>query len=335
MSEFTIQESVLWIDTIDQVKFACDVLRDCLRIAIDIEGVNLGRTGRISIIQIATDRKEVFLFDITTLGVKAFNHGLRNILQSNRIQKMIFDCRQDCDALYHLYKVRLNSVHDCQVAMMSIGKFRNWQRLMGLKRALQTSGVIPDEEMQHFNQVKDRGVALFRGNTNENPYAIASPGEEVLTFPLKPTTEFTTPERTPATTASTTDADSTTVTTSESIPEPSDTTQEEIPPPPPPPMTPPNMYCSPYYSTPPSRRTLPASTSAYEIWEKRPLHPELLEYCCLDIQYLLPLYDYAVQQFQRGMNVGKLERLSQTRADHTIELNVPIPDEAKVMRDFQ
>lgn len=84
-------------------------------IAIDCEGINLGKEGQLTLIQIAT-KKVVYIVDVLTLGNEVFEESLKDILESERILKILFDCRKDSDALYHLYNVKLKNVFDCQVA---------------------------------------------------------------------------------------------------------------------------------------------------------------------------------------------------------------------------
>ena len=58
----------------------------------------------------------MYLIDITTLGRDAFNdvgsyrRSLRNILESSEILKVFFDIRNDSDALYSLYNVRVRRI---------------------------------------------------------------------------------------------------------------------------------------------------------------------------------------------------------------------------------
>ena len=70
------------------------------KLAIDIEGVNLCRHGRISIIQIVaetSDTHTIWLLDVTTLGATAFDHenshgqSLRGVLQSPDTRKVTID----------------------------------------------------------------------------------------------------------------------------------------------------------------------------------------------------------------------------------------------------
>ena len=85
-------------------------------IALDLEGVNLGRSGEITLIQIAINStREVFLFDLVLAECNIFECGLKDILENVNIKKLMFDCRHDADALSKLYNIQLNSIIDLQL----------------------------------------------------------------------------------------------------------------------------------------------------------------------------------------------------------------------------
>lgn len=83
-------------------------------IAVDCEGVDLSRKGELTIITIATDTT-VFIFDVFKLGQTVFDDGLRDILEDKSIEKLMFDCRQDSDSLWHQFKVKVTGVLDLQL----------------------------------------------------------------------------------------------------------------------------------------------------------------------------------------------------------------------------
>lgn len=91
-----------------------DLFNDVEAVAIDVEGVDLGREGRISLVQISTPvTKGCLILDL--LG-KSRNDALvvwlRSILESDKIVKVIHDCRMDSDALKHTLDIQLRNVHD-------------------------------------------------------------------------------------------------------------------------------------------------------------------------------------------------------------------------------
>lgn len=84
------------------------------RIAVDLEGNNLSRSGTITLVAVGTPSM-AYLFDIIGLGRKVFDSGLRGILEDKKIDKLMFDCREDSDALWHLFDVNIDGVVDVQL----------------------------------------------------------------------------------------------------------------------------------------------------------------------------------------------------------------------------
>lgn len=92
-------------------------------LAVDLEGINLGRNGTISLLQFyACGDESLYLVDILKLGAAAFKHPgspsrvtLRSLLESDSIRKLLFDPRADAEALYYLYHVNLRGVICCQL----------------------------------------------------------------------------------------------------------------------------------------------------------------------------------------------------------------------------
>ena len=84
------------------------------RLAVDCEGDSLSRKGALTIITVATEEK-VYIFDVLKLGQLVFTSGLREILEDKSLAKLTFDCRQDSDALWHQFEVKLSGVLDLQL----------------------------------------------------------------------------------------------------------------------------------------------------------------------------------------------------------------------------
>ena len=84
------------------------------RLAVDCEGDSLSRKGALTIITVATEEK-VYIFDVLKLGQLVFTSGLGEILEDKSREKLTFDCRQDSDALWHQFKVKLEGVLDLQL----------------------------------------------------------------------------------------------------------------------------------------------------------------------------------------------------------------------------
>ncbi|XP_068688141.1 piRNA biogenesis protein EXD1-like isoform X1 [Montipora foliosa] len=83
-------------------------------VAVDCEGKSLSRKGALTIITVATEEK-VFIFDVLKLGQLLFSSGLDEILEDRSREKLMFDCRQDSDALWHQFKVKLSGILDLQL----------------------------------------------------------------------------------------------------------------------------------------------------------------------------------------------------------------------------
>lgn len=83
-------------------------------LAVDCEGVSLSRKGELTILSIAT-REKAYIFDVFKIGKAIFSSGLREILEDNSQEKLMFDCRQDSDALWHQFNVKLTGVFDLQL----------------------------------------------------------------------------------------------------------------------------------------------------------------------------------------------------------------------------
>jgi len=83
-------------------------------LAVDCEGASLSRKGALTIIIVATE-EEVYIFDVLKLGQVVFSSGLGEILADKSREKLTFDCRQDSDALWHQFEVKLSGVLDLQL----------------------------------------------------------------------------------------------------------------------------------------------------------------------------------------------------------------------------
>ena len=96
-------------------------------VALDAEGVNLGRQGQITIVQLATPA-QCFLLDVLHKEPSDPLIGwLRSVLEDPGVVKVIHDCRMDSDALLHHCGINLVNVHDtsCWHAAITGGRSKN------------------------------------------------------------------------------------------------------------------------------------------------------------------------------------------------------------------
>ncbi|CAE7203456.1 HAL3B [Symbiodinium natans] len=82
-------------------------------VALDCEGVRLGRFGRICLLQLQDSKGHVLLCDALRKGVV---EALAPLLESRRVVKVMHDCREDSAALFHQHGIQLRAVFDTQVA---------------------------------------------------------------------------------------------------------------------------------------------------------------------------------------------------------------------------
>eukprot|EP00392_Amoebophrya_sp_AT5.2_P008017 g8036.t1 len=67
--------------------------------------------------------KTVYLIDVVALGRSAFDDSvcypnLRTVLESDRLEKILFDCRQDVEALFFHFDVLVKNVYDLQISFL-------------------------------------------------------------------------------------------------------------------------------------------------------------------------------------------------------------------------
>lgn len=111
----------IWVDDVSAVAPAVAAIRSLARgaIAVDLEGVDLGRTGEVCIVQIAVARSgaPIYLFDICALGGLAFegDASLRGLFTDGALDLLMFDARADANALFFHFDVRLSRVVDLQL----------------------------------------------------------------------------------------------------------------------------------------------------------------------------------------------------------------------------
>ncbi|CDU17188.1 hypothetical protein YYC_03810 [Plasmodium yoelii 17X] len=91
-------------------------------IAVDFEGTNLGRYGKICLMQIYTEiekKDKVFekyyIFDLLN---KSVINSVKKIIENKKTLKVIHDCREDSSALYNQLDIKFENVYDTLRAHM-------------------------------------------------------------------------------------------------------------------------------------------------------------------------------------------------------------------------
>ena len=142
--------------------------------AVDFEGVDLCRDGELLLAQCAAPDGRVVLIDVAVLGVQAAfeEGGLKALLESEDVLKIIYDGRSDADSLFHTCATRLTNVCDCQVLCAlhrdqtmggseSSSRGPAKARLPGLARALMACSSIASDEGKALAALKKAVQPLF------------------------------------------------------------------------------------------------------------------------------------------------------------------------------
>ncbi|KAI1770809.1 ribonuclease H-like domain-containing protein [Hypoxylon cercidicola] len=134
---------------------------------IDLEGVNLGRHGSISIFQLyVLPTSQTYLIDVQTLGFETFttpgSHGrtLKDILESKTIPKVVFDVRNDSDALFSHFQIRLQGIQDLQLMELARSTVRK-PHVKGLSKCIERDLELDDNEVSAWKRIKEKGIRLF------------------------------------------------------------------------------------------------------------------------------------------------------------------------------
>lgn len=85
-------------------------------VSFDCKGARLGAYGKITLMQIGTTCGKAFLFDVQTCPQMVTDGGLRALLESDRVIKVIHDCRYVSVNLYNQFQIKLRNVFDTQCA---------------------------------------------------------------------------------------------------------------------------------------------------------------------------------------------------------------------------
>ncbi|KAF3906759.1 hypothetical protein AA313_de0204543 [Arthrobotrys entomopaga] len=161
------------ISTVDEIATVIDLLAplpsDPPSLYIDLEGINLSRYGTISILTIyAGPQRTTYLIDVHTLQHAAFTttgrthptKTLQSILEDPQVPVVLFDVRNDNDALVNLYQVKMAGVIDIQLMELACraGKKRY---LNGLAKVLSSYNVMSEEQARTITATKEAGLRLF------------------------------------------------------------------------------------------------------------------------------------------------------------------------------
>jgi exonuclease 3'-5' domain-containing protein 1 len=154
---------VTMVDTPAAIRSLVDILAPLEQslgsIYLDLEGINLSRYGSVSLLQIfVPSYQQPFIVDVHTLGVQAFNASssegktMKDVLESKIIKKHLFDARNDSDALYALFGVRLAGVVDIQ--LLELASRRS-------AKHIEQEQALPSLALSQWQSTKKEVVKMF------------------------------------------------------------------------------------------------------------------------------------------------------------------------------
>ncbi|XWX02354.1 hypothetical protein V2A60_010391 [Cordyceps javanica] len=165
------QLAVTIVDSVDGIALLLDDMKNLPTsppsLYLDLEGINLGREGSVSILQIhSLPKQHTYLVDVHCLGSKAFStqgsdgSSIKSVLESSMIPKVFFDVRNDSDALYSHFSIHLRGVEDLQLMELATRSSRK-RFVSGLAKCIELDAPLAAGEKQKLVECKKAGQLLF------------------------------------------------------------------------------------------------------------------------------------------------------------------------------
>ena len=161
----------IMVDTSVALKSLVDTLMSLEQsfgsVYMDLEGVKLSRLGSISLIQVLVPSSaQAFILDVHTLGKTAFDtlgsggKSLKDALESDSIKKYLFDVRNDSDALFALFGVRLAGAVDIQLLELA-SRTGDKHVVCGLAKCIEQERALPLRALEQWQSTKKEVVKMF------------------------------------------------------------------------------------------------------------------------------------------------------------------------------
>ncbi|KFY70464.1 hypothetical protein V498_10343 [Pseudogymnoascus sp. VKM F-4517 (FW-2822)] len=171
MSNASAQSNITFVDSVEGLLLLLDSIVNLATeppsLYIDLEGIALGRRGSISILSLhIAPTKETYLIDIYSLKEAAFSTtnskgtSLKTVLESPTIPKVIFDIRNDSDALFGLFGVSVDGIKDLQLMELAT-RMGSRGFLSSLVNCIARESPISAAAKAEWSLTKERGSRLF------------------------------------------------------------------------------------------------------------------------------------------------------------------------------
>jgi len=157
----------------DEFRKAVEDIKAEPAVGLSMEGAMFGRYSQASLVSIATP-SHAFLFDIYTLGDTAFDNGLRDVLESEKIEKVIHNWRIVSDYLHDKHRVTMCGVFDTQIADVRVTQQQNGHVpccVRSLPQCLSIYLNLPENLIYH-PQIHYGNIALDSLQWNKRPLPI-------------------------------------------------------------------------------------------------------------------------------------------------------------------
>lgn len=136
----TEEKLIAFLPTLLKLK---DSTPEAPELSCDSEGCRLGRYGSLTIFQMRVrSMKHTYVFDVLALGGRAMfemkgDHGqsLKSVLEFEQT-KVFWDVRQDSDAMFHHFSIRLGGVVDAQLMELASRRTPDRNKLSSLFTAV-------------------------------------------------------------------------------------------------------------------------------------------------------------------------------------------------------
>lgn len=154
---------------------------------VRLEGNNVSRDRLVTIMSIFNrPRNKVYLIDVYALQGKAFTArdetgwSLTGLLESHVIPKVFFDIRNDSDALFNRFNIRVAAVQDIQ--LMELATRSGSKRCVkGLLHCINNDCPMSSEERKLWTVAQESAIQLFTMERSETyPMVVTRPLLEKL-----------------------------------------------------------------------------------------------------------------------------------------------------------
>ncbi|KAI5734503.1 uncharacterized protein LOC103512274 isoform X2 [Diaphorina citri] len=108
------------ITDVQEAQSAMATILNESKVGLDLEGMDLGVDGKVSLVSLALQNGKIFIFDVYSCPLIMFDGKLHEVLESDRILKVIHGAFGDAGGLLSNFNIRLKNVYDTQCAFTAL-----------------------------------------------------------------------------------------------------------------------------------------------------------------------------------------------------------------------